>query len=428
MDSEFNTDTGAMDHNSKLLNEIDKMLNELEPPLSPQCCIYRIPEKLRNVNAAAYTPHMVSIGPFHHNKKKFKFTDQVKKRYMKKLVQSSGDSTLRNYIDFVRKWEARIRDCYSEHIEMDSDEFVKMILVDSCFIIQLLDSYSKEWSDIHDRSLYLAPWVFGNIALDLILLENQVPFFVLEGLFSLATVACSNKCSLLDLALQFFKEFNKHNKELDIQSTNHLTDLVLTLHRPPRRQWSKPGKEIFRSVFSSTELNEAGVVFKALSSESLFDISFTNEVLQIPSFLLDDNTETYIRNLMALEICHYPDNSCITDYIVFMDCLINTASDVDLLVQKKIIVNCLGDNVAAANLFNNLCTNVPIDDANFYFSQVCQDLNTFYEIPYHRLKAALKRDYFYTPWITASTIAAITLLVLTLIQTVWSIISTVVGD
>ena len=35
-------------------------------------------------------------------------------------------------------YKGRIRDCYSERIEMDSDEFVKMILVDSSFIVKLL--------------------------------------------------------------------------------------------------------------------------------------------------------------------------------------------------------------------------------------------------------------------------------------------------
>jgi hypothetical protein len=32
-----------------------------------ECCIYKVPDKLRKVNEEAYTPKLVSIGPFHHD-------------------------------------------------------------------------------------------------------------------------------------------------------------------------------------------------------------------------------------------------------------------------------------------------------------------------------------------------------------------------
>ena len=35
----------------------------------PKCCIYKVPNKLREVREEAYTPKLISIGPVHHNKK-----------------------------------------------------------------------------------------------------------------------------------------------------------------------------------------------------------------------------------------------------------------------------------------------------------------------------------------------------------------------
>ncbi|KAM7493034.1 hypothetical protein LguiB_027643 [Lonicera macranthoides] len=130
----------------------------------------------------------------------------------------------------------------------------------------------------------------------------------------------------------------------------------------------------------------------------------------MPCFRLEDNTKTFIRNLMTLELCHYPSDSYIIDYIIFMDDLINTSEDVDLLTKNGILVNWLGDSKAAANLFNSLSINIVFDDYNFFFSHICEKLYEYYKVPKHKWKATLRRDYFGTRWKTASTVAAILLL------------------
>ncbi|KAM7493052.1 hypothetical protein LguiB_027661 [Lonicera macranthoides] len=262
-----------MDQDSKLVNEIDKMLDELEPPPSSKRCIYRVPMELRKVNEEAYTPRIVSIGPFHRNNKKLESMDHVKKRYMKKLVRMSGNCKLHKCIDFVKNREAKICDYYSEPIKMDTDELVKRILVDSCFIIQFLISSYNCWEDNDDHSLSLEPMTLNNISLDLILLGNQVPFFVfiLEGLFTLATSASSEACSILDLAihfldharnLHFFEEFNKHNSKQNFQSIKHFAHLALIRYQPPPQESSPPRKENFRSLCSSTNLSKVEVTFR----------------------------------------------------------------------------------------------------------------------------------------------------------------------
>ncbi|AES74682.1 DUF247 domain protein [Medicago truncatula] len=94
--------------------------------------------------------------------------------------------------------------------------------------------------------------------------------------------------------------------------------------------------------------------------------------------------------MVALEQCYYPHESYITDYVVF-DYLINTGTDVDILVRSKILENLLGDSHSAAKLFNDLCENVNISS---HFSILCKDLNDFYSNPWHELnlKASLRHD------------------------------------
>uniref|UniRef100_A0A7N2LFA7 Uncharacterized protein n=1 Tax=Quercus lobata TaxID=97700 RepID=A0A7N2LFA7_QUELO len=59
---------------------------DLDPDEQPDCCIYRVPEKLHKVNKDAYTPMLISIGPFHHHEKKLKKMEQLKLRYFKEAL------------------------------------------------------------------------------------------------------------------------------------------------------------------------------------------------------------------------------------------------------------------------------------------------------------------------------------------------------
>jgi hypothetical protein len=82
---------------------------------------------------------------------------------------------------------------YSETFEV-TGAFVEIILVDAIFIIELFLRYSKNPDDKTDYILS-KPWLVSNIADDLILLENQLPYFVLIELYKYA----SNDTLLLSL-------------------------------------------------------------------------------------------------------------------------------------------------------------------------------------------------------------------------------------
>ena len=104
-----------------------------------------------------------------------------------------------------------------------------------------------------------------------------------------------------------------------------------------------------------------------------------------------------------------------------LDHLINTSEDVDLLSDEGIIDNRLGDSNAMTAMINNLNKGIIWMTVRLDYIDIYNKLNSFYENPWHKRKATLKREYFGTPWRGASTVAAIILLVLTFIQTACSI-------
>uniref|UniRef100_A0A2N9HR53 Uncharacterized protein n=1 Tax=Fagus sylvatica TaxID=28930 RepID=A0A2N9HR53_FAGSY len=415
----------------------------LEPP-STECRINRVPYHLRNQNNEAYTPHVISIGPIHHDKKKFQTTEKYKARYFRSFMQQvikheneikleNLESTIKKMEDRIRQMEDRIWRCYVETVTLEGDDFVNMIMLDACFILKLIIFGISEIND----PMRMEGWLFSMVYRELLLLENQLPFFVIEELYHLALPSKSNSIPLIQLTFEFFEELNIH-KSPNVK-IKHFTDLLRFFQLPPTNKLPKRIPNPIFPKYSVTQLHEAGVKFKVASrrrdekvstkcvrdevpSRRILDLSFKNGVLEIPHSEFSDSTEALVRNIMALEQCDYISETYVTDFYSILDDLINTNEDVELLINKGILVNYLGDNNAVRSLINNLNRGIIFQNMNSEFCHLCEDLNEYYEQPWHRWKAMLRHQYFSTPWRSASTVAAIILLVLTLIQTVFSIL------
>ncbi|KAF5458868.1 hypothetical protein F2P56_022867 [Juglans regia] len=331
-----------------------------------------------------------------------------------------------NLVRIVKGSEAAIRQCYAETIELDSDEFVTMILLDAAFIIEyfLRDMFPVQWTD-EDKTV-IKPWITARMQLDFLLLENQLPFFILNDLYQLVLVTHSIYRPFIKVASCYFRFLNTQNKSSDSNEFNgiiHFVDLIRIFYLPPPGKLSErqPDSRV-EKIYCATQLAEAGLTFKKSESQCHLDLKYHGSgVLEIPRFTIDNTTEILARNLMALEQCHYPTKAYVTDYFLLLDFLVDTGKDVALLAQKKILVNGMGDD--NATFINNLGTNVLSSSMSTEYRRLCRDIVKFHDRNWNRWKAILKRDYLSTPWRVIATIAAIFLLVFTLTQTICSIIS-----
>ncbi|THG13745.1 hypothetical protein TEA_019679 [Camellia sinensis var. sinensis] len=122
----------------------------------------------------------------------------------------------------------------------------------------------------------------------------------------------------------------------------------------------------WRFIPNTIELREAGVELVKIEGASLFNIKFENGVLKIPPLTIEDRTESFFRNLIAYEL-YCPDNQLtyITDYVRFMDCLIHSPKDVEILSRRGIIDNCLGDNEVVSTIFNKISDAVTGPSSHF---------------------------------------------------------------
>ncbi|KAG9447379.1 hypothetical protein H6P81_013507 [Aristolochia fimbriata] len=178
-----------------------------------------------------------------------------------------------------------------------------------------------------------------------------------------------------------------------------------------------PTLEIMRSA---TELDEAGVDFKRLKTQNINAITFYNGVLCLPTLVVDDHTESTFLNLMAFERLHVGTKNQIASYICFMDNIIDSAADVAILHKQGIIQNAAGSDKAVASLFNQLAKEVPLDSESS-LHDVEKHVNDYCKQKLNQWRADLCHNYFTSPWALISFLAGVFLLVLTVVQSVYSI-------
>lgn len=416
-----------------VLDEMDEMA---------KCCIYTVPEFVKKGKEDCYRPLVISIGPvFYKKDPNLETMQKLKRFYLKCFTEhpDNGYKSLEPYNNYVREHESQIRECYEEQISLTSDEFSQMIVLDAAFLMQLFLFFSDS-DDRPSNNTQPPPrlanklWaLFDILPRDLIVQENQLPFFILNGIYDIAFGAVNPRHSFLDLTIGFIQNIYSDifkpiksiiisKKITDASSIKHLVHLLWLCNCSPliERQTRK-GHQPFVKIDTARQLSAVGVTFTSIESESLFDITFdkyTGE-LKIPKLLVYDGSEPLLRNILIFEQFYcYSDSYYFFNYIYFLDQLIDGVKDIEMLRQKGILNNDFGSDQDAADLFNQFGKNLPSAGSNYIYSGDSNNLNDYASKPWNKWKAILWSNYFNHPWAIISLIAAVILLILTILQAI----------
>ncbi|XP_049387773.1 UPF0481 protein At3g47200-like isoform X1 [Solanum stenotomum] len=422
-----------------VINQIfDEMFEDLNNLSITSCTIFKVNVSLRESNPDAYTPKMISIGPYHKKNPQLRPMEKYKLLYLQRFLQRKEGLDVESCINELETLKKETIKCYNDTEDLcDDSQFLQMLLLDGCFVVEFIRESSTQGEDNIINNI--DGCAYSQILQDLMLLENQLPFFILNKLHHM-----TKQVDELPLAIQlndnsfiFYsnlpKMFRASYRETICNAENikHLLHAVhiFSCHGLNPLKNSKNDITKHKVMPNATELSEAGVSFVEVGyllgevnledDISLFDIKFNNGFMAIPSFQVDDDTETILRNLIA-----YEQQSCdvepkyFSDYATFIDYLIDSDKDVNLLRQKGIIESWMGENKDVASLFNKIGSGVGVDPDNFYYHEECIKAIEYSEKPWNRMKANLMHNYFSSPWAGASTVGAIILLLLTAIQTI----------
>ncbi|XP_077217789.1 UPF0481 protein At3g47200-like [Tasmannia lanceolata] len=419
-----------------------------EPASKDQHSIYIVPQHIYETDEKAYEPKIISIGPYHHGKQCLRTMEEHKWRYLNAILSRNMDLSLENYLAEIKKMEVRARSCYSESINhFESNQFVQMMVLDGCFIVELfLNSEAKMAmkeeeifllkKEADEDPIYGTNWMLLLVAHDMLLLENQLPFFVLQFLFKLVDKS-STPSSLSQLALNFFHNFLPRKNGIDPTDEDrgkilHLLHLFHSGFLPVKKKaldflsyyyYIRPAPP--KLIPSATELKAAGVKFKQKKMDmgSFLEVDFRKGVMEIPHLSIYEFTNSMFRNFIAFEQCFPIYGAHFTRYTILMDCLINTANDVAILKQNKIVEHMMGSDEEVAILFNRLGKGVAVDFEDCYFYYLFNDVNQYCKTNWHIWRANLVHRYFRNPCTIMSLVAAILILTLTFTQTFFSVFS-----
>ncbi|EOY02757.1 Uncharacterized protein TCM_017159 [Theobroma cacao] len=407
-----------------LASSMEKLLT-----LSPDSCIFRTPSILARHKPEAYIPNCFSFGPFHHDKADLKVTETIKLKYLRGVLSRSDDrkTKLRECLGSIQEVEGKARDCYAGKIDQYvAENFVQMLVLDGCFIIELLRKDADVVPREDDDPIFSMSCMLQFLHHDLILLENQIPWFVLELLFNKTKTPSETK-PLVELALHFLGSMFSYHSPLrtDLfvnQKVKHILDLLRLFLVLPSEEVKHYERERrlnqqdlgWQPIPSATRLKEAGVKFVRVTAGSILDIKFRHGVFEIPSLLIQETTETIFRNLISYEQCLPNCRPIFTSYAKIMDNLIDTTNDLETLCKKEILDSWLSPE-DAAHCFNKLYNDTYVKE--FYYCKLCDELNQYCQQRWPKWRAAYVHNYFTRPWALAAQIYAIIMFVLTFWQT-----------
>ncbi|KAJ6794130.1 UPF0481 protein-like [Iris pallida] len=466
-----------------LLKDMKGMLQVLDstPEKEEPCTIYRVLPSVRDEHAKDYEPKIVSIGPFHHKNDPDQPMEKLKWRYLQDLLGRTRDSNmLQKYVDKVRELEPRAREHYAEPVEPDSDAFVKMMVVDGSFVVEFL--IKMYYVEKERRKLDAVNWNLPLLRNDLLLLENQIPFLVLVSLFEVSDFGDllpdlgeddddDVPVTLMKLAISYITKdkFECLPSAPDPSLVHHLLHLyhLSLLPTPPepvarscchtmvhmvkkvkalalgsflwllssllhcripldccegeRALDDEESVTAPRVIPSVTELKESGVEFKKKTNAgSLLDVVFRDGVLEIPVLAIQERTPPLFRNLIAFEQCCPASGSHFTCYAAFLNNLVDTPGDVAILKERGVIESKLGQDEEVADLFHKLGKGAYLDFEDHYLVELFKEVRRYHEFEHHRWRAKLMHDYFGNPWAIISLVAAVILLVVTVLQTFYT--------
>jgi len=435
----------------------------VDPRSQSVVSIFRVPNFLKETkNKKAYVPQIVSLGPYHSNRFELSGMDKHKKRALHRMMtrfnnirhptdSDNMESSFRA-IEKIFQDEDKIRNSYEEKIDCTSEHLAVMLTLDGCFTLEILRTLGGnklvwEGNDNYEPIFERRKIEFTgfDILNDILMLENQIPLIVLRNLLKLEfnTVDEAEKF-LFDVLVKtpgtkfypfdYKDDMKKWSWPPPDEQVHHFLSLLHSLIVSPisddgderaiqidNNGKEKSGKDD-RFIPPAVKLSNAGIKFQRRNG-GIKKIYFDRNkaTIYLPPVNVTDHTEVLFRNLIALELCQASGMNYVTCYLSLMNKLIDTEKDVALLRNSAIVKNYLGSDSVVAELFNGLCKVVALPRKDV-FEDLQDDVMKHYGSKFKVWFAQFMKDYFSSPWKLLALAGAIIALLLTLVQTVFSIL------
>ncbi|XP_049395180.1 UPF0481 protein At3g47200-like [Solanum stenotomum] len=429
-----------------------------------------VPMLMKEENKEDYEPKVVSFGPYHHGNEKLKFVEDFKPTAVQMFIGDDMNEAV--FIAAILGEIENVKKCYLEEFtcRYTDIQFAHMMLRDACVILNYFGpkDIDKSYKAAETINNHLGSAVYSSIRRDMYLLENQIPFLILEMLVALKYNTPRHsfiKAMERDSFKMFFNDKNgmiEHAEDKDDLGKNpaHLLEIFRRVivtgpeHEPilreneygccnvkdmltcleegcgkcckddENKEWHG-GQYVFRSV---TDLKSKGIYSKASGIKSLKGVRFSptrfcrSAELKLPFMYVDIYTRVFFKNMIAYEFSPNPliiNDKSVTSYVSFMKLLVVTEKDVKEMRENKIIINCLGSDDDVVQVYKDLNTYEGGDTS--FFWDVKEHIEHHYHSKIRTWMAEFRTTYFNNPWTIIALVASLFLLCLDIVQTYYAI-------
>ncbi|XP_042512677.1 UPF0481 protein At3g47200-like [Macadamia integrifolia] len=432
---------------------------EARPRIQQVSTLLREVEKNRN----CYDPRLVSFGPYHYGNPKLQLGQTLKTKLVRRRLSSfkdqtsSGKSIKDIFNEDFDKVAYEARDCYAmgSTDKFNHQEFKCLMFLDGCFIVYFIHFIVNGKQDhLKMKNDHIAFTI-----MDFLLLENQLPYIVLQTLLTTlipeenidlfekfidlqtkATGSISTReplyHSLLGLFICCSNSLRKKSISYDETPTTtvknepiHLLDIFrnkflstsssLPINGKSQEVQSDEDEDNWQSFRSVQELKVAGIRCICAGTCYPKKVKFWQHnmygELSLPAIVVDDSTKTKWLNLVAYEACpDFSNDLAFTSFVCFVDSLIDHAEDVKKLRLQGVLLNGLGSDQNVADLFNDMTIDLT-PNPTAYMKVKC-GIQRHYKNRWGIWIAEALQTNFRTPWTTTAFFAALFIIILTLFQ------------
>ncbi|KAJ1269598.1 hypothetical protein BS78_07G224000 [Paspalum vaginatum] len=377
IDDGADASAGTTDHTTtRVQEELRRAAEKLEADLSnTEAKMHRYPASFRGLMSKDdryFVPRCVAIGPYHHGAAHLQRAEEMKRAAAYFLCcdcEASNHSAEEMYAKILSV-AGDARSCYDDDLpQLQEADFATMMFLDGCFLLQFIIHRTAITAQ-RQRSC-LKWWFRANlesIHRDMFLLENQVPWPVLDALMALIPAPVGEFIADRARTFDAWQGVGKNasppfvlNEESGYKPS-HLLDLLRYYQSGLWKKVPASDRKSSRALAtipsgitslpqcsSAIELAEIGVQLTSNRTAKFREMGLRRGLFFCKLFLaplvMDDQNACWLLNMLALEVSSraaYEDNP-VRSYILLITMLMNREEDVHQLRAKRILHGSFSD-------------------------------------------------------------------------------------
>ncbi|XP_027344828.1 putative UPF0481 protein At3g02645 [Abrus precatorius] len=244
---------------------------ELEEDSEFSVSIFSVPKLLMVSDPDSYVPQQVAIGPYHYWRPELYEMQRYKIAAAKRFQKHQQKLKLNNLVDQLAKLEQRIRACYHKFLDFNGETLVWMMTVDASFLLEFLQVYAmQEGTKVPGVSSSMSHLVdyagkksaHNTILRDVVMLENQIPLFVLRNMleFKFSSLEAADDMLIL-MFIGLFKEISpfkmmEEYPNIQVSESVHMLDFLYDVIAPKLEQQPDTIEVEFQQEDEEKEENE----------------------------------------------------------------------------------------------------------------------------------------------------------------------------